>query len=97
MKDPTKVACRIFVGNLPTDDMERQDLKELFSKYGPVSGMWALEKLILAYTDYFISALILGVLLNRGFGFVQFENEASAAEAIKNSNSITFNGKKVGK
>lgn len=38
MKDPTKVACRIFVGNLPTDDMERQDLKDLFSKFGPVSG-----------------------------------------------------------
>lgn len=39
--------------------------------------------------------LFTGVLLNRGFGFVQFENEASAAEAIKASNNITYNGKKV--
>ncbi|KAL0271558.1 UNVERIFIED_CONTAM: hypothetical protein PYX00_008615 [Menopon gallinae] len=73
MKDPAKVACRVFVGNLPTDEMERQDLKDLFSKFGTITG----------------------VLLNRGFGFVQFETEASASEAIKNGNTVTFNGKKV--
>ena len=39
MKDPAKVTCRIFVGNLPTDDMERKDLKDLFSKFGLVTGM----------------------------------------------------------
>ncbi|EEB10000.1 conserved hypothetical protein [Pediculus humanus corporis] len=73
MKDPAKVTCRIFVGNLPTDDMERKDLKDLFSKFG----------------------LVTGVLLNRGFGFVQFDNETSAAEAIKSNGTIMFNGKKV--
>lgn len=38
MKDPGKVACRIFVGNLPTDDMDRKDLKDLFGKFGIVTG-----------------------------------------------------------
>lgn len=38
MKDPAKVACRVFVGNLPTDEMERQDLKDLFSKFGTITG-----------------------------------------------------------
>ncbi|KAK6630681.1 hypothetical protein RUM44_002850 [Polyplax serrata] len=73
MKDPAKVACRIFVGNLPTDDMERKDLKDMFGKFGVVTG----------------------VLLNRGFGFVQFDTETSASEAIKSNGNIIFHGKKV--
>jgi RNA recognition motif-containing protein len=35
--------------------------------------------------------------LNRGFGFVQYEQESSAIEAIKQENGAIFRGKKMGK
>lgn len=38
---------------------------------------------------------ILGVIVQRGFGFIQFEEEASAKEAIKNEHGVMFQGKKL--
>ena len=38
-----------------------------------------------------------GIALNRGFGFVQYEQESSAIEAIKQENGAIFRGKKMGK
>jgi RNA recognition motif-containing protein len=35
--------------------------------------------------------------LNRGFGFVQYEQESSAMEAIKQENGVVFRGKKMGR
>ncbi|XP_062262498.1 nuclear receptor coactivator 5 isoform X1 [Platichthys flesus] len=37
--DPRDLERRIFVGNLPTNDMEKKDLGELFSPYGKVIGV----------------------------------------------------------
>ncbi|KAM6979635.1 nuclear receptor coactivator 5 [Aplochiton taeniatus] len=37
--NPQDLERRIFVGNLPTDDMDRKDLKELFSSYGKINGV----------------------------------------------------------
>lgn len=37
--DPRDLERRIFVGNLPTSDMEKKDLEELFSTYGKVVGV----------------------------------------------------------
>ncbi|KAJ4926666.1 hypothetical protein JOQ06_014415 [Pogonophryne albipinna] len=37
--DPRDLERRIFVGNLPTSDMEKKDLEELFSTYGKVIGV----------------------------------------------------------
>lgn len=36
--DPRDLERRIFVGNLPTSDMEKKDLEDLFSPYGKVVG-----------------------------------------------------------
>jgi RNA recognition motif-containing protein len=38
-----------------------------------------------------------GIALNRGFGFVQYEQESSAVEAIKQENGAMFRGKKIGR
>ncbi|RXM95763.1 RNA-binding Raly-like protein [Acipenser ruthenus] len=35
--DPRDLERRIFVGNLPTNLMERKDLQELFMKYGKIN------------------------------------------------------------
>ncbi|XP_042364284.1 nuclear receptor coactivator 5 isoform X2 [Plectropomus leopardus] len=37
--DPRDLERRIFVGNLPTSDMEKKDLEELFSPYGKILGV----------------------------------------------------------
>ena len=36
--DPESVRCRVFIGNLNTDKISREDLKKHFSKYGAVLG-----------------------------------------------------------
>ncbi|XP_026202517.1 nuclear receptor coactivator 5 isoform X2 [Anabas testudineus] len=37
--DPRDLERRIFVGNLPTSDMEKKDLEDLFSTYGKIVGV----------------------------------------------------------
>ncbi|KAJ9580878.1 hypothetical protein L9F63_023946, partial [Diploptera punctata] len=38
---------------------------------------------------------ILGIALNRGFGFVQYDEETSALDAIKEENGAVFRGKRM--
>lgn len=73
MIDPTTVNARIYVGNIPTNEISKRDVEDIFQKYGP----------------------ILGVSINRKFGFVQFEHEAHALEAIKRENGAIIRGKKI--
>jgi RNA recognition motif-containing protein len=40
---------------------------------------------------------VTGISLNRGFGFVQYEQASSAIEAIKQENGVVFRGKKMGR
>ncbi|XP_033482291.1 nuclear receptor coactivator 5 isoform X1 [Epinephelus lanceolatus] len=37
--DPRDLERRIFVGNLPTSDMEKKDLEDMFSPYGKILGV----------------------------------------------------------
>ncbi|XP_008278256.1 nuclear receptor coactivator 5 isoform X2 [Stegastes partitus] len=37
--DPKDLERRIFVGNLPTSDMEKKDLEDLFNPYGKIVGV----------------------------------------------------------
>lgn len=39
---------------------------------------------------------VVGSLLNRGFGFVQFEDEQSAQKAIQNEHGTLFKGRRIG-
>ncbi|EDO36698.1 predicted protein, partial [Nematostella vectensis] len=72
--DPHSVRCRIFIGNLATDKIARQDLEEIFSRHGKV----------------------LGCSLHANFGFVQFETEKGADEAVAKEHGRIINGKKIG-
>lgn len=38
---------------------------------------------------------IVGVAIQRGFGFIQFEEETSAQESIKNEHGVMFQGRKL--
>ena len=37
--DPKLLMSRVFIGNLPTERVSRDDLEEMFSKYGKILGM----------------------------------------------------------
>ncbi|KAJ3602816.1 hypothetical protein NHX12_030564 [Muraenolepis orangiensis] len=39
-KDPKDMERRIFVGNLPTSDMDKKDLEDIFSTYGKIIGQY---------------------------------------------------------
>lgn len=39
---------------------------------------------------------VVGSAINRGFGFVQFEEEQSAQKAIQNENGAMFKGRRIG-
>jgi RNA recognition motif-containing protein len=38
MSDPSTANSRVFVGNIPTNDMTKKDLEDKFKKYGPILG-----------------------------------------------------------
>lgn len=65
---------RVFIGNLPSDKLSRQEVEKLFEPYGK----------------------ILGVSMHRSYGFVQFDNEESAKEAVQNTNGSVICGLKLG-
>ncbi|KAG8227618.1 hypothetical protein J437_LFUL004230 [Ladona fulva] len=73
MIDPSTAKSRIFVGNIPTSEMTKKDLEDVFGKYGN----------------------IVGITLNKGFGFVQYEEDSSAAEAIKQEHGAHYRGKQM--
>ena len=37
--DPRSLRCRVFIGNLPTDKMSRQDVEKIFMRHGKVTGV----------------------------------------------------------
>uniref|UniRef100_A0A3B4BLE3 RRM domain-containing protein n=1 Tax=Periophthalmus magnuspinnatus TaxID=409849 RepID=A0A3B4BLE3_9GOBI len=41
--DPRDLERRIFVGNLPTSEMDKKDLEEMFRPYGKVLGVSLLR------------------------------------------------------
>lgn len=40
--------------------------------------------------------IVIGSLINRGFGFVQFEDDQSAQKAIQNEDGAMFKGRRIG-
>ncbi|XP_052135679.1 RNA-binding protein 1-like [Oryza glaberrima] len=65
---PSDQKRKIFVGGLPVSVTEHQ-LKEYFSKFGEV--------------NHAIMVTDLNTKMPRGFGFIQFASEESAARALK--------------
>ncbi|KAL5466831.1 hypothetical protein EMCRGX_G030982 [Ephydatia muelleri] len=68
--DPTMMHSRVFIGNLPSDKLSRQEVEKLFEPYGK----------------------ILGVSMHRSYGFVQFDSEEAAKEAVRQTNGTVLCG-----
>ena len=67
---------RLFVAGLPYD-MDHRDLKEMFELYGSITS----AKVVMDHATG----------KSKGFGFVDFENEAEAKETM-----LLFDGKMIG-
>lgn len=73
-KDPKMLHSRVFIGNLASDKVGRQDVETVFSAHGKV----------------------LGVSLHKSYGFVQFDTEESAKNAVNAMHGEMFHGLKMG-
>ncbi len=74
------MAKKLFVGGLPWATTS-DELKELFSQYGGI-----------------VSATVISDKMtgrSRGFGFVEFENDADADAAIAGQNGKDFGGRSL--
>lgn len=72
------MAKKLFVGGIPWATTS-DDLKQLFSAHGSVSSATVI-------TDKMTGR-------SRGFGFVEFENDAEAAAAEQALNNSDYNGR----
>ena len=72
------MSARLFVGNLPFDVTEA-DLRELFAPVGPLS--------------YVFLPVDRDTGKRRGFAFIEFSDEAKAAEAMRRFNEQQFKGR----
>lgn len=66
--------ARVFIGNLPADQVTRQAVEKMYKDYGK----------------------ILGISLHKSYGFVQFDSEENAKEAVKATNGSMMLGKRLG-
>jgi RNA recognition motif-containing protein len=71
---------KLFVGSLPWATDDAQ-LQELFSQYGEISSARVM-------TDKFTGR-------SRGFGFVEFANEADAQKAVDALDGSTLGGRQI--
>lgn len=71
---------KLFVGSLPWE-VDDAKLNELFSKFGAVSSAVVLKDRMTGRS--------------RGFGFVEFADDAAAEAAIKELNGSDLDGRKV--
>lgn len=71
---------KLFVGNL-SYDVKSEDLTDLFSPFGNVLGAYVI-------TDRASGR-------SKGFGFVEFENDADAQKAIADMHEKDLKGRKL--
>jgi RNA recognition motif-containing protein len=74
------MSARLFVGNLPFDVTEAE-LRELFTPVGPLS--------------YVFLPVDRETGKKRGFAFIEFSDEAKAAEALRRFNEQQFKGRNL--
>ncbi len=71
---------KLFVGSLPWG-VDDQKLNDLFSTFGNVSSAVVLKDKMTGRS--------------RGFGFVEFEDDAAADEAVNKMNGADVEGRKI--
>lgn len=74
------MAKKLYVGNLPYKTTQ-DDLTSMFGKSGAVSSATVIS-------DKFTGR-------SKGFGFVEFENDADAEKAVKEFNGYDIDGRKL--
>ncbi len=74
------MGTKIYVGNLPFS-VDDNGLKELFSSYGEITEAVVIK-------DKFSGR-------SKGFGFVTFADEASAAKAVSEMNGKDIQGREL--
>jgi cold-inducible RNA-binding protein len=74
----SKLGNKLYVGNLPFSTSEA-DLREMFGKHGALTSVKVI-------TDRETGR-------SRGFGFVEYEDGASAEEALKALNGLQIDGR----
>jgi len=75
-----KMSAKIFVGNLPFS-VDSDRLEEEFNKYGRVVG----AKVVMDRNSG----------RSRGYGFVEFDDEQSAQDAVDKANDQLVDGRKL--
>ncbi len=79
MSDNTQVnKNKLYVGNLPYS-MTEDDLREMFGQYGQVTQVTLISDKMSGRS--------------KGFGFVEFSDEAAATAAAEAANGQEFNGR----
>lgn len=71
---------KLFIGSLPWS-VDDQKLLEAFSKFGQVTSAVVLKDKMTGRS--------------RGFGFVEFSDDAAADEAVKQMNGADMDGRKL--
>lgn len=90
--DPKMVAARVFLGRLPTEQLTKQDIEEIFAKHGKILGKNSFPS---PFCEL-LTVPLLGISLFKGFGFVQFADEKDALKAIEAENNTILKGSKIG-
>jgi RNA recognition motif-containing protein len=63
MSDPSTANSRVFVGNIPTNEMTKKDLEEKFKKYGPILGMLRCNMTFTYWIVKHTSSIVVGLLI----------------------------------
>lgn len=94
--DPRLLASRLFLGNLPTDKCTKQDIYEHFCRYGNILGLFSYILSSPSLTEiHFV--YVAGILLFKGYGFLQFKEVQDAKIAVISENHEMFMGQRMGK
>ena len=65
MSDPSTANSRIFVGNIPTNEMTKKDLEERFKKHGPILGKLRCNVTSTYWIVEHTSSIVVGYLVCR--------------------------------
>lgn len=90
------VRNKVYVGGL-TDAVEKDEIESVFRKYGPVKNSWIAKNPAGKKTKAFYLLDLLNFYCNLfvGFGFIEFENQRDAEDAVKNLDGTRCCGVKI--
>jgi RNA recognition motif-containing protein len=64
MTDPSTANSRVFVGNIPTNEMTKKDLEERFKKHGAILGELGHNRMICSWYQFSFSLIFIELVLS---------------------------------